>query len=210
VCGTTIISIPFLVAFFINRSAPIFVYLLYPALFLVSHLVCFRLPFVDKRIRWILIWFSLTIIVALGSGFLYWNYREAVAAGASFTPTGIFLIPHWVSPTLEVPFPTVGVYFLVPSGVGAALYCMVLALFLKVYRKYRQEERQKRVDAAQSTEGQGGRSQGWRQPAQSRGSGRAQRDCRPREGQGGRSPAADTRRDGRRQPTQSDKDNAER
>ncbi len=147
VCGTTIISIPFLVAFFFNHSAPIYVYLLYPALFLVSHLVCFRLPFVDRRVRWILIWFSLTIIVALGSGFLYWNYREAVAAGDSFTPKGIFLIPHWVSPTLEVPFPTVGLFFLVPSGIGAALYCMVLALFLKVYRKYRQEERQKKADA---------------------------------------------------------------
>jgi hypothetical protein len=167
VCGTMIISIPFLVAFFFNRSAPIYVYLLYPALFLVSHLVWFRLPFVDRRVRWILIWFSLTIIVALGSGFLYWNYREAVAAGASFTPTGVFLIPHWVSPTLDVPFPTVCVYFLVPSGIGAALYCLILALFLKVFRKYRQEERQKRVDAAQSRDGQGGRSQGGRKPAKS-------------------------------------------
>ena len=147
VCGTTLVSIPFLVAFFFNRTAPLYVYLLYPALFLVSHFVWFRLPFVDKRVRWFLMWFSLTVILALGAGFLYWNYREAVAAGASFTPTGIFLIPHWVSPALDVPFPTVCVFFLVPSGLGAALYCFILSLFLKAYRKYRHEERQKRASS---------------------------------------------------------------
>lgn len=147
VCGTAGVSIPFLVAFFFNRTAPIYVYLLYPALFLVSHFVWFRLPFVDRKVRWFLMWFSLTVILALGAGFLYWNYREAVSAGASFTPRGIFLIPHWVSPALDVPFPTVCVYFLVPSGLGAALYCVILSLFLKVYRKYRQEERQRKANA---------------------------------------------------------------
>ena len=148
VCGTTLISIPFLVAFFFNRTAPLYVYLMYPALFLMSHFVWFRLPFVDKRVRWVLMWFSVTVIVALGAGFLYWNYREAVAPGSTFIPTGLFLIPQWVSPTIDVPFPTVCVYFLVPSGLGAALYCFILALFLKVYRKYRQEERQKRAAPA--------------------------------------------------------------
>jgi hypothetical protein len=147
VCGTIVISIPFLVAFVFNRTAPLYVYLLYPALFLVSHFVWFRLPFVDRRVRWGLFWFSLTIIVALGAGFLYWNYREAVTAGASFKPTGIFWIPSWVSPTIEVPFPTVGVFFLVPSGLGSALYCFILALFLRVYQKYRQEERRRRAGA---------------------------------------------------------------
>jgi hypothetical protein len=39
------------------------------------------------------------------------------------------------------------VYFLVPSGLGAALYCVILSLFLKVYRKYRQEERQRKANA---------------------------------------------------------------
>lgn len=145
VCVTIAFAIPFLAAFAVNRTAPLIVYLLYPLLFLFSHFVWFRLPSVDRRVRWVLFWFTLTIIGALGAGFLYWNYREAVAAGSTFHPSGIFWIPRWVSPTLDVPFPTVAVYFLVPSGVGSVAYCLVLTLFLRIYRKYRQEEHQRRT-----------------------------------------------------------------
>ncbi len=144
VCGTVIFAIPFLAAYALNRTAPVYVYLLYPLLFLVSHLVWFRLPSVERRLRWALFWFTLTIVAALGAGFLYWNYREAVSAGSSFKPTGIFWIPRWVSPTIDVPFPTVAVFFLVPSAAGAALYCLILVVFLRIYRKYRQEEHQRR------------------------------------------------------------------
>ena len=145
VCITLVFTIPFLAAFALNRTAPVYVYLLYPALFLVSHLMWFRLPSVERRLRWALFWFTLTLIVALGAGFLYWNYREAVSAGSTFHPSGIFWIPRWVSPTIDVPFPTVAVYFLVPSGLGAALYCFLLAVFLRIYRKYRQEEHLRRA-----------------------------------------------------------------
>ncbi len=154
VCGTTVVSIPFLVAFLTNRTAPIYVYLMYPVLFLVSHFLWFRLPFVDRRVRWGLMWFSLAIILALGAGFLYWNYREAAAAGDAFKPTGIFLIPHWLNPTLDVPFPTVCLYFLIPSGLGSALYCFILLLFLRVYEKFRREERQKRAAAGKDAGGE--------------------------------------------------------
>jgi hypothetical protein len=145
VCGTAVISIPFITAFVLNHSAPIYLFLLYPALFLVSHFVWFRLPSVDRRVRWLLFWFTLTLIAALGSGFLFWSYLEAVEAGADFTLSGIWLIPQWVNPTLDVPFPTAAVYFLIPSGVGSALYCLILALFLRLYRRYRETERQRRA-----------------------------------------------------------------
>ncbi len=151
VCGTIVFSIPFLAAYVLNRTSPLYVYLLYPLLFLVSHLVWFRLPSVERRMRWVLFWFTLTILVALGAGFLYWNYREAVSAGSSFRPTGIFWIPRWVSPNIDVAFPTVAVFFLVPSGIGAAFYCLVLVVFLRIYRKYRQEEHQRRSKGSPPT-----------------------------------------------------------
>jgi hypothetical protein len=144
VCGTLLFAVPFLAAFAINRSAPLYLYLLYPLLFLISHFVWFRLPSVDRRVRWFLFWLTLTLVAALGSGFMFWSYWEAGNRGTGFQPEGIFAIPHWVSPNFVVPFPTVAAYFLVPSGVGAALYCIVLALFLRIYEKYRAEQHRKR------------------------------------------------------------------
>lgn len=144
VCATLVVCVPFLVAYVVNRTAPLYVYLLYPALFLVSHLVWFRLPFVDRRVRWGLFWFTLSIIVALGAGFLYANYRESTALAGPLRPEGILWIPHWVNESLDVPFPTVAAVFLIPSACAAALYCLVLALFLGAYRSYRQAERRRR------------------------------------------------------------------
>jgi len=143
VCGTVLFAIPFLAGFAINRSAPLYLYLLYPVLFLVSHFVWFRLPSVDRRVRWILFWLTLTLVAALGAGFIYWGYLEATARGAH--PVGIFAIPHWVSRNIDVPFPTVALYFLAPSACGAAVYCAVLALFLRIYRRYRVEEHHRRM-----------------------------------------------------------------
>ncbi len=143
VCGTVVVSIPFLVAFFMNESAPLAVYLLYPSLFLVSHLVWFRLPFADRRVRWGLFWFSLTAVIALGSGFLYWDFRSNAAASPAsldFLP-----IPMWMWPPLDVPFPKVTLSFLIPSALAALLYCFVLSLFLRAYRAFRREERERRA-----------------------------------------------------------------
>jgi hypothetical protein len=145
VCGTVLFAIPFLAAFAVNRSAPIYLYLLYPLLFLVSHFVWFRLPSVDRRVRWFLFWVSLTLVAALGAGFIYWSYRETIGPG--FSPQGFFAIPHWVSPTMDAAFPSVALYFLVPSGAGALLYCLLFALFLRIYRKYRAEEHRRRSSA---------------------------------------------------------------
>ncbi len=145
VCGTVLFAIPFLAAFAVNRIAPLYLYLLYPLLFLVSHFVWFRLPSVDRRIRWILFWLTLTLVAGLGAGFIYWSYLEAGARGTGFHPVGIFAIPHWVSRNIDVPFPTVALYFLVPSAVGAGLYCAVLALFLRIYARIRVEERRRRA-----------------------------------------------------------------
>ncbi len=144
VCGTVVVSIPFLIAFFMNESAPLAVYLLYPSLFLVSHFVWFRLPFADRRVRWSLFWFSLTAIIALGSGFLYWDFRSAGASPASldFLP-----IPMWMWPPLDVPFPKVTLSFLIPSALAALLYCFVLSLFLRAYHAFRSEERGRRNGA---------------------------------------------------------------
>ncbi|MGA2975704.1 MAG: hypothetical protein ABSF77_10380 [Spirochaetia bacterium] len=144
VCGTVLFAIPFLAAFAMTRSAPLYLYLLYPLLFLISHFVWFRLPSVDRKVRWFLFWSTLTLVAALGAGFMFWSYKEAAARGASFPPSGIFAIPQWVSPNIDVPFLTAALYFLAPSGAGAAVYCLVLALFLRVYKKYRAEEHRRR------------------------------------------------------------------
>ena len=144
VCGTVLLAIPFLTAFGMTRSAPFYLYLLYPLLFLVSHFVWFRLPSVDRRLRWILFWSTLTLVLALGAAFMYWSYREAQARGGAFPAVGIFAIPHWVAPIIDADCPTVAVYFLIPSAAGAAVYCLVLGLFLRIYKQYRAEEHRRR------------------------------------------------------------------
>jgi hypothetical protein len=145
VCATTLFAIPFLAAFAMTRSAPVYLYLVYPLLFLVSHFVWFRLPSVDRRVRWILFWLTLAVVAALGAGFMFWSYKEAAARGDSFPAQGLFAIPHWVSPNLDVPFPTAAAYFLLPSGAGAAVYCFLLSLFLRIYDKFRAEEHRRRT-----------------------------------------------------------------
>jgi hypothetical protein len=144
ICGTILLAVPFIAAFALTRSAPLYLYLLYPLLFLVSHFVWFRLPSVDRRLRWLLFWSTLTLVLALGAGFMYWSYREAQARGAAFPAAGIFAIPHWVAPSIDADFPTAALYFLVPSAAGAAVYCFVLGLFLKIYKRYRAEEHRRR------------------------------------------------------------------
>jgi hypothetical protein len=144
ICATILLAVPFLAAFAMTRSAPLYLYLLYPVLFLVSHFVWFRLPSVERRLRWVLFWSTLTFVLALGAAFMYWSYREAGARGGAFPDTGIFAIPHWVSPSIDADFPTAAVYFLIPSGAGAAVYCLVLGLFLRIYTQYRAEEHRRR------------------------------------------------------------------
>ena len=144
VCGTLLLAIPFLAAFALNRSAPLYLYLLYPLLFLVSHFVWFRLPSVDRRLRWFLFWSTLTLVLSLGAGFLYWSYREAQARGGAFPTAGIFAFPHWVAPNIDADFPTAALYLLAPCGAGAVLYCLVLGLFLRIYKRFRAEEHRRR------------------------------------------------------------------
>jgi hypothetical protein len=141
VCGTLLFAVPFVTACLMTRAAPFYLYLVYPALFLVSHFVWFRLPSVERRLRWLLFWATLTVVAALGAGFIYWSYREA-AAGAAVR--GIFSVPRWVSSSLDVDFPTAALYFLVPSGIGAVLYCLLFGLFLRLYARYRAEEHRRR------------------------------------------------------------------
>jgi TRAP-type C4-dicarboxylate transport system permease small subunit len=146
VCATMLFALPFLAAYAIHRASPFYVYLLYPVMFLFSNIVWFRLPFVHRRVRWILFWFTVTCVIALGAGFLYCDYRESMEA--AFQPTGIFLIPHWVNPEMEGPFTAVVAYFLLPAGLTAAVYSFVLSLFLRIYRKFRAEEYRRRQEGA--------------------------------------------------------------
>ncbi len=143
VCGTLLFAVPFITSFAVTRAAPLYLYLVYPLLFLVSHFVWFRLPSVERRMRWLLFWSTLTIVAALGAGFIYWSYREAALRGDG-SLNGLFSVPHWVSPSIDVDFPTAGLYFLVPSGVGAVLYCLLFNLFLRLYARYRAEEHRRR------------------------------------------------------------------
>ena len=70
VCGTLLFAAPFLAAFIMTRSAPLYLYLLYPLLFLVSHFVWFRLP------------------DGLTAEQLLEEHRVAVAPGEGFGPSG--------------------------------------------------------------------------------------------------------------------------
>jgi hypothetical protein len=142
-CGTVVVAVPFVTAFFMNASGPLMLYLLYPCLFLVTHFVWFRLPFADRRIRWALFWFSLTGVVALGSGFLYRDFRSSAAASSA--AAGGASVPAWMWPHVEVSFPKVAISFLIPSGLAALLYCYLLSLFLRAYRSFRREERARRA-----------------------------------------------------------------
>jgi hypothetical protein len=144
VCGTLLFAVPFLTAFIMTRSAPLYLYLVYPLLFLVSHFVWFRLPFVERRLRWLLFWSTVALVAALGAAFMYWSYREAAARGDAFPVQGIFSIPHWVSPNIDADFTTAAVYFLVPAAAGSALYCLLFGLFLRLYQRYRAEEHRRR------------------------------------------------------------------
>jgi hypothetical protein len=143
VCGTLLFAVPFVTAFAMTRAAPFYLYLVYPLLFLVSHFVWFRLPSVERRMRWLLFSSTLTVVAALGAGFIYWSYREAASHGERVLH-GLFSVPHWVSPTLDVDFPTAAVYFLVPAAAGAVLYCLLFGLFLRLYARYRAEEHRRR------------------------------------------------------------------
>jgi len=145
VCAAIVLAVPFIAAFAMTRAAPLYLYLLYPLLFLVSHFVWFRLPSVDRRLRWILFWGTLTLVLSLGAAFLYWSCREAQARGGMFPAAGIFAIPHWVAPTIDADFPTAALYLLAPSGAAAAVYCVVLSLFLGMYQKYRAEEHRRHM-----------------------------------------------------------------
>ena len=146
VCGTLLFSVPFVTAFAMTRAAPFYLYLVYPLLFLVSHFVWFRLPSVERRMRWLLFWSTLSVVGALGAGFIYWSYREASLRGGG-PLGGIFSVPHWVSPSLDVDFPTAGLYFIVPSAAGALLYCLLFGLFLRLYARYRADEHRRRSPA---------------------------------------------------------------
>ena len=83
-------------------------------------------------------------MTALGAAFMYWSYREAGARGDAFPVQGIFSIPHWVAPNIDADFPTAALYFLVPSAAGSAVYCLLFALFLRLYERYRAEEYRRR------------------------------------------------------------------
>jgi hypothetical protein len=144
VCGTLLFAVPFLTAFFMTRAAPLYLYLLYPLLFLVSHFVWFRLPFVERRLRWLLFWSTVALVTALGAAFMYWSYREAGARGSDLPVQGIFSIPHWVAPNIDADFTTAALYFLAPAAAGSAVYCLLFGLFLRLYQRYRAEEHRRR------------------------------------------------------------------
>ena len=144
VCGTLLFAVPFLAAFVMTRSAPLYLYLLYPLLFLVSHFVWFRLPFVERRLRWLLFWSTVALVAALGAAFMYWSYREAGARGSDFPVQGIFAIPHWVAPNIDADFPPPPCISWSPRPRGPPCTASLFALFLRLYQRYRAEEHRRR------------------------------------------------------------------
>ena len=131
-CATTLFSLPFIAQYILLRQNPFYLYLIYPLLFLISHLVCFRLPFVLKTIRWLMFWFSLSVVAALGSGFLFMGYWEASLISKQLEPKGFFLIPTWLNPHLDASFSQVALYFLLPSALGAGIYTVILLFILRI------------------------------------------------------------------------------
>lgn len=148
VCCTVLVAIPFLAAYAANHSAPIALHLLFPLLFLAVHLAWFHLSAMDSRLRWLLFWAALTVIGTFGAGLLF-----SAWSGASLE--SVHALPSWMRARLDWPFPAVSVSFIIPAAIGAALYCLVFFLFLRISLAWRSDLRQRR--AARDADGQHGR-----------------------------------------------------
>ncbi len=138
VCCTVLVAIPFLAAFAATHAAPLALHLLFPLLFLAVHLAWFRLSALDRRLRWLLFWAALVVIGAFGAGLLF-----SAWSGASLE--SVHALPSWMRSNLDSPYPAVSVSFIVPAGIGAALYCLLFSLFLRISLAWRTDQRQRRA-----------------------------------------------------------------
>ncbi len=128
ITGFLVFTLPFFVFFIKGYRVGSYFYLLYPLLFLIAHLVWFRLPFVKKRTRWLLFWLTLSVVISLGIGFLV-------------TLTRTKNIESWLTSRFressEESLLTVIIWIFFPSAAISASYSILLLLALKLYRKYR-------------------------------------------------------------------------
>lgn len=125
--GVGVFSIPFIGFYFKYYPKDFYLFIIYPLLFLVAHLVWFRLPFVKRWVRWVLFWLTLSIVVALGMGFLITVYSKQPFNSVS----------QWITDHLDISIRSATIYVIFPSLVVSALYAGVLMLALHVYREYR-------------------------------------------------------------------------
>ena len=131
--GLTLFSVPFLYTYRTLRLHSIFLYLVYPALYLLTHLIWFWLPFIHTKARWILFWITLTLVGVLGYNFLFLDYKEAYARGINFE---IFFMPvRWFESAGELSTVQSVLYSIIPSAVGTGVYTLVLNLLMKIYNR---------------------------------------------------------------------------
>ena len=130
--ATALFTLPFLLQGIVSGESPLYLYPIYPILFLVAHLICFRLPFVKPAVRWTLFWFSLSVVGALGAGFLYLDF-EGSSMGRPWYIPGVPILRFRDSLHLDASFFEVALYFLLPSAAGSGLYCAVVLLVLRAF-----------------------------------------------------------------------------
>ncbi len=127
--GAGVFSLPFIDFYFRYYPRDFYLFVIYPLLFLVAHLVWFRLPFVKRWVRWILFWLTLSVVVSLGLGFLIMVYGNQ-------HPNSV---TEWITNHLNTSIETATLYVIIPSVAASAVYAGILMLGLHLYREYRKK-----------------------------------------------------------------------
>ncbi len=129
IIGAGVFAVPFITFYFKYYPKDFYLFLIYPLLFFVAHLVWFRLPFVKRWIRWLLFWLTLTVVVSLGMGFLITVYGKQCPNS----------VTEWITDHLSISIETATFYVILPSAVVSAIYAGILMLALYLYREYRKK-----------------------------------------------------------------------
>ena len=140
--GSLALSLPCLLFYlkfhYIELSASI----IYPLLFITAHLIWFRLPFVKRKLRWLLFWINIAIVIALSAGFLFSiSYEHGVLQQALNSGLGKKKGAVDFLMRMESEYQNgsvyLSLYFFIPALIISFIYSSILLLALKIYRNGR-------------------------------------------------------------------------
>ena len=140
--GSLLLSLPCFLLYLKFRYIELSAYLIYPLLFITAHLLWFRLPFVKKKLRWLLFWVTIAIVIALSAGFLFSIcYQRGVLKQVFHTGLGINKAEEdwvlWMANEYKNGNVLLSLYFFIPSLIISIIYSAALLFALKIYRNGR-------------------------------------------------------------------------